>query len=68
MEKALNMLPIYKIITKSDRVVITPTCVKDYKPSSGTLYNSELYKNFRCYEKGWIRQSFRRIKFKRCRY
>ncbi|MEG2789606.1 MAG: DUF362 domain-containing protein [Romboutsia sp.] len=37
LEKALNLLPMDKIINKGDRVVIAPNWVKDYKPSSGTV-------------------------------
>ena len=37
LEKALDMLPIDKIITSNDTVVITPNWVNDKKPSSGAV-------------------------------
>lgn len=44
LEKALNMLPIDKIITKNDRVVIAPNWVKDYKPNSGSVVGPKTLK------------------------
>ncbi|GAA0103768.1 hypothetical protein UT300013_03900 [Paraclostridium sordellii] len=38
------MLPIDKIITKNDRVVIAPNWVKDYKPNSGTVVGPKTLK------------------------
>ena len=37
LEKALDLLPIDKIIKKGDKVIITPNWVKDKSPKEGVV-------------------------------
>lgn len=37
LEKALDLLPIDKIIKKGDKVIITPNWVKDKSPKDGVV-------------------------------
>lgn len=51
LEKALDMLPIDKIITSNDTVVITPNWVNDKKPSSGAVVGPKTLRNLIRYVK-----------------
>ncbi|RDY25659.1 DUF362 domain-containing protein [Romboutsia weinsteinii] len=44
LEKALDMLPIEKIISKGDRVIITPNWVNDKGPKSGAVVGPKTLK------------------------
>lgn len=45
LEKALDMLPIDKMITSNDTVVITPNWVNDKNPSSGAVVGPKTLRN-----------------------
>lgn len=42
LEKALDLLPIDKIIKKGDKVIITPNWVKDKSPKEGVVVGPKL--------------------------
>ena len=44
LEKALDLLPIDKIIKKGDKVIITPNWVKDKSPKEGVVVGPKTLK------------------------
>lgn len=51
LEKALDMLPVDKIIKKGDKVIITPNGVKDKKPKDGVVSGPKTLKKLIQYVK-----------------
>ncbi|SCI13487.1 DUF362 domain-containing protein [Romboutsia sp. 1001713B170207_170306_H8] len=51
LEKALDMLPIDKVIEKGDTVIITPNWVNDKKPNTGSVVGSKTLKTLIRYVK-----------------
>lgn len=45
LEKALDLLPMDKIIQKGDKVIITPNWVKDKSPKDGVVVGPKTLKS-----------------------
>ena len=65
LEKALDLLPMDKIIQKGDKVIITPNWVKDKSPKDGVVVGPKtlkklIHKNKRTIKNSysnWVRRS-----------